>query len=48
MQIGTTCKKISCYMRNSVCKWLVAENSTICQSYVKQSSAVFQSYVKQF
>ena len=48
MQIGITCKKISCYMCNSVCRWLVVENSTICRSYVKQSSTILQSYVKQF
>ena len=32
MQTGTTCKKISCYMCDSACRWRIAENT---KSYVK-------------
>ena len=33
--IGITCKKISCYMRNSICSWLIVDNAKILASYVK-------------
>ena len=26
---GITCKKISCYMHNSKCRWLIVENAKI-------------------
>ena len=26
---GMTCKKISCYMRDSACRWLIVENAKI-------------------
>ena len=35
IQTGITCKKTSCYMRNSVCNWLIVKNTKIFQSYVK-------------
>ena len=30
-----TCKKISCYMCDPVCKWRFLQNAKICCSYVK-------------
>ena len=33
--IGITCNKISCYMRDSACRWLIIENAKIFGSYVK-------------
>ena len=35
IQTGITCKKTSCYMRNSACNWLIVKNTKIFQSYVK-------------
>ena len=32
---GITCKKISCYLHDSVCRWLVPKNAKILHSYVK-------------
>ena len=32
---GITWKKISCYMRDSACKWLIAKNAKIFQSHIK-------------
>ena len=32
---GITYKKISCYMRDSACRWVIVENAKIYQSYVK-------------
>ena len=32
---GITCNKISCYMRDSACWWLIVENTKISRSYVK-------------
>ena len=35
IQIGIACKKISCYMRDSSCRWLIVECAKIFRSYVK-------------
>ena len=35
IRTGITCKKIACYMRDSACRWLIAENIKIFRSYVK-------------
>ena len=35
IRAGITCKKISCYMRDSACKWLILENAQIFRSYAK-------------
>ena len=35
LTLGIACKKISCYMRDSACSWLVVENTKIFQSFVK-------------
>ena len=35
IRTGITCNKISCYMCDSPCKWLIAENAKIFRSYVK-------------
>ena len=35
IRAGITCKKISCYMHGSACRWLIVENSKIFRSYVK-------------
>ena len=35
IRTGITCKKITCYMRDSACRWLIVENAKIFQSYVK-------------
>ena len=32
-QTRITCKKISCYMFDSVCKWFIVENVKTFQSY---------------
>ena len=32
---GTTCKKISSYIRNSACRWFIVKNVKIFRSYVK-------------
>ena len=32
---GITCKKISCHMRDSDCRWLIVENAKMFRSYVK-------------
>ena len=32
---GTTCKKISSYIRNSACRWIFVKNVKIFRSYVK-------------
>ena len=34
-QTGVICNKISCYMRDSACRWLIVENAKIFRSYVK-------------
>ena len=35
IRTGITCKKISCYIRGSVSRWLIVENAKIFRSYVK-------------
>ena len=35
IRTGITCKKISSYMRDSTCRWLIVENAKIFRSYVK-------------
>ena len=35
MRTGITCKKIPCYMRDSVCRWFIVENAKIYRSYIK-------------
>ena len=35
IRAGITCKKIPCYMRDSVCRWLIVKNLKIFRSYVK-------------
>ena len=35
IRTGIICNKISCYMRQSPCRWLIAENPKIFRSYVK-------------
>ena len=35
IKAGIVCKKISCYMRDSACRWLIVENGKIFGSYVK-------------
>ena len=35
MKLGITCNKISCYIRDSACRWLIVETVKIFQSYVK-------------
>ena len=35
IRTGISCSKISCYMRDSACRWLIVENSKIIPSYVK-------------
>ena len=35
IRTGITCKKISCYMCDSVCRWLIVKNAKIFRSYVK-------------
>ena len=35
LQTGIACKKISCYMRDPACRWLIVENAEIFRSYVK-------------
>ena len=32
MKTGITCKKISCYMRDSACRWLIVKNAKIFRS----------------
>ena len=32
---GITYNKISCYMQDSACRWLIVENAKIFRSYVK-------------
>ena len=32
---GIKCNKISCYTRDSACKWFIVENDKIFRSYVK-------------
>ena len=38
IRTGITCKKISCYMRNSACRWLIVVNAKIFGSYVEHFS----------
>ena len=33
---GITCKKILCYMSDSVCRWFIVKKAKIFWSYVKQ------------
>ena len=35
IRMGITCNKISCYMHDSACSWLIIENAKIFQRYVK-------------
>ena len=35
IRTGITCKNISCYMRNSACRWFIVENVKIFRSFVK-------------
>ena len=35
MRTGIICKKISCYMHDSACRWLIIENTSIFQRSVK-------------
>ena len=35
IRTGITFKKISCHMRDSACRWFIAENAKIFRSYVK-------------
>ena len=35
IRTGIICKKIPCYMRDSVCRWFIVENAKIFRSYVK-------------
>ena len=35
IRTGITCKKISCYMHDSACRWLIVKNVKIFRSYVK-------------
>ena len=34
IRTGIPCKKISCYMHDSACRWLIVENAKIFQRYV--------------
>ena len=36
IKAGIACKKISCYMHDWACRWLIVENGKIFGSYVKQ------------
>ena len=35
IRTGITCKKISCYMRDSACRWFIVKKAKIFWSYVK-------------
>ena len=44
-QTGITCNKISCYMRDSACRWLIVENTKIFQSYAKHFKIFLQQII---